>query len=180
MKSNKIDFTPCFIALTSNYSLYNGTMSLNYAFYKWMKKLPIELGNKIFNYLMPSLGVHRQLMKQICSEVLEEFDKIDWNQLDNLIVMERVWQEERWNAARLERSYCKSGWLYQANEDQIADLLSGYDDEYELIARGISYWSNDGPEGWECIRPGRPVYVDYDRNDPRFWMEEDHKLLLNL
>ena len=44
-------------------------MPLNDAFYLRMYMLPIEIGNKIFNYLMPSLGDHRKKMKLICVEI---------------------------------------------------------------------------------------------------------------
>ena len=44
-------------------------MPLNDAFYLGMYMLPIEIGNKIFNYLMPSLGDHRKKMKLICVEI---------------------------------------------------------------------------------------------------------------
>ena len=44
-------------------------MSLNAAFYNAMYMLPIEIGNKIFNYLMPSLGDHRKKTKILCAEL---------------------------------------------------------------------------------------------------------------
>ena len=44
-------------------------MSLNDSFYEGMYRLPIEIGNKIFNYLMPSFGDHKKRMKLICAEL---------------------------------------------------------------------------------------------------------------
>lgn len=40
-------------------------------FEKLIKLLPIEIGNKIFNYLMPSLGVHRKKIKHLMVEIRE-------------------------------------------------------------------------------------------------------------
>ena len=37
---------------------------------KNMYLLPIEIGNKIFNYLMPSIGDHRKKMKMLMTELL--------------------------------------------------------------------------------------------------------------
>ena len=54
-------------------------------FEKLIKLLPIEIGNKIFNYLMPSLGVHRNKMKHLMVEIRElnyEIWKISHDRLD--------------------------------------------------------------------------------------------------
>ena len=50
-------------------------MSLNDAFYEGVYRLPIEIGNKIFNYLMPSLGDHRKKMKLIRFEIYSNFKR---------------------------------------------------------------------------------------------------------
>ena len=46
-------------------------------FEKLIKSLPIEIGNKIFNYLMPSLGYHRKQMKHLMVEIVKN-DYYSW------------------------------------------------------------------------------------------------------
>jgi hypothetical protein len=45
-------------------------------FNNMMYNLPIELGNKIFNYLMPSIGEHRKKMKLLMFELLSIQEKL--------------------------------------------------------------------------------------------------------
>jgi len=45
-------------------------MNDEHKFNMMMYGLPMEVGNKIFNYLMPSLGEHRKKMKLLMSELL--------------------------------------------------------------------------------------------------------------
>lgn len=71
-KMIKIDFILSFHLLLSLLA-YKAMHTLN-EFEKLMKLLPIEIGNKIFNYLMPSLGVHRNKMKHLMVEI----GKIDY------------------------------------------------------------------------------------------------------
>ena len=45
-------------------------MNNEFEFNMLMYSLPIEIGNKIFNYIMPSLGDHRKKMKLISVELI--------------------------------------------------------------------------------------------------------------
>ena len=56
--------------MSSTFTLctYKAMHKLN-EFEKLIKLLPIEIGNKIFNYLMPSLGHHRHKMKHLMVEI---------------------------------------------------------------------------------------------------------------
>ena len=71
----KIGFIFSFVILLS-LDAYKAMHTLN-EFEKLIKLLPIEIGNKIFNYLMPSLGVHRKKMKHLMVEI-EKIDYYSW------------------------------------------------------------------------------------------------------
>ena len=61
--------TPTF----SNVGVVGGLAPLR--FNLLMYSLPIEIGNKIFNYIMLSKGGHKKLMKHICKEIEENFKR---------------------------------------------------------------------------------------------------------
>lgn len=52
------------------------TVVSNDDFNFFMKSLPIEIGNKVFNYLMPSRGDHRKKMVLICKEIKTQYESV--------------------------------------------------------------------------------------------------------
>ena len=56
----------------------------------FMYGLPIEIGNKIFNYLMPSLGDHKKKMKLVCLEIHPRYSLMQTNNALEWLVATRM------------------------------------------------------------------------------------------
>ncbi len=68
-----------------------------------MKSLPIEIGNKIFNYIMPSLGDHRKQMQKLVFEIHTPHCGKQRKRMKKLVIEIRRKYFSNWNNNLLRR-----------------------------------------------------------------------------